>query len=251
MGRGSGSGIHLAVALALALGVAAVVASAARAEEGAPVCEPGPVVGQVLSASGDAWVRGPEGRRRARCGEPIRRCESVLTSPGANVGFLAWDVYVQVDRGSEVVLDPAGADAGFAVGAGRARFVDTRSGEPGSLRLAPAPGSVDPGVDVTVEATGGISDGGVPLSGAAGCVQVGAVGDRFDPGDVALAAPRVSFPPIDPDKRTYEPCELNLCGRPPAPPPSAAPSRPPVEPPGGGGGGGPGFGTEDTVGNGN
>lgn len=178
-------------ALALALLLGTFPLGFARAEE---------TIGRVVSIDGDVFAEAPgEEPRRLRCGDPIRREDTVTTTFGGRLGALVGSVHARLGDGTRTLFDrtPQGAPS-FFVQVGRLHVIDARVGDPPPLSIttpqlsARATGS---DTDVWVADTGALSattlceDGAdvrVTLGGDAGslvaspgqCAEVG-VGGEF------------------------------------------------------------------------
>jgi hypothetical protein len=98
----------------------------------------GEVIGRVVSIDGDVFAQAPlEDPRRLRCGDPIRREDTVTTTFGGRLGVLVGNVHARMGDGTQTRFDltPEGAPT-FFVTVGRLHVVDAREGDPPPLRIS-------------------------------------------------------------------------------------------------------------------
>lgn len=167
------------------------------------VCPVGPAwagetIGRVVSIDGDVFAEAPrEEPRRLRCGDPIRREDTVTTTFGGRLGALVGNVHVRLGDGTQTRFDltTEGAPAFFVI-VGRLHMIDARLGDPPPLQIsspgfrATATGSdtdlrvADPesstattlcesGADLLVS----LADGGSLVTSPGQCAEIGPRGD--------------------------------------------------------------------------
>lgn len=269
-------------------GVAALGAALGALVAGAALAE---TSGTVLSAHGAAHAHGADGRRSLDCGDVVREGERVVTGADGHAALSVGELYVQVGPASGLRLGPegrllvqqglvravdlgeegapaelrtphawlqgAGFDAEILVDDGRSELCEGlgtpevgRTAASGRTRIEPGRCAIADAGDLRVAPRG---EERLALSGAEGCVDVD-VASHFQPADVAAPPPALDLFPLDPDKRTFHPCDDpgSGCGgmpqvrvqatpvpTPPQPPPDFGFGTGPAEPPGLGFGTGP------------
>jgi hypothetical protein len=130
-------------ALALLLFLGVIPAAPASAGE---------VIGRVVSIDGDVFAETPgEDPRRLRCGDPIRREDTVTTTFGGRLGVLVGNVHARLGDGTQARFDqtPEGAPS-FFVTVGRLHVIDARVGDAPPLRISTP--------DLDAEASGSDTD---------------------------------------------------------------------------------------------
>jgi hypothetical protein len=84
---------------------------------------------EVLSTTGGVFAEGAEGRQPLQCNGVLRDGERVVTDEGSRAGLQLGDVYVQLDKGTSVIIRRTEAGApSLEILSGRVRLVDTGSG---------------------------------------------------------------------------------------------------------------------------
>jgi hypothetical protein len=236
-----------ALALVLFLGVVPVSPASA-----------GEVIGRVVSIDGDVFAEAPgEEPRRLRCGDPIRREDTVTTTFGGRLGALVGNVHARLGDGTQTRFEqtPEGAPS-FFVTVGRLHVIDARVGD------APSPSTTtlcESGADLHVTLGGG---GGSVVTSPGQCAEIGPgggfgkeprqlapLGGAGDPCDDLLSPltlhyrdPGLLEPPVPlafPDPRPVPdpprgPCDdpgSGCVNVPVADPPAVAPVPPVVEQP--------------------
>jgi hypothetical protein len=130
------------VALLAVLGVL-VLSGAAGAE----------VLGQVVAVQGHSVAELPgEAPRSLACDDVVHEGETLVTSPAAGVGFVADDVYVQLDADARLRLTTEEGAASLALVAGGLRVVDIRARDAAPWRLTTPEAELRAGAGVDAEA---------------------------------------------------------------------------------------------------
>jgi hypothetical protein len=98
----------------------------------------GEVIGRVVSIDGDVFAATPrEEPRRLRCGDPIRREDTVTSTFGGRLGVLVGNVHARMGDGTQTRFDLSSEGApSFFVSAGRLHVVDARVGDAPPVRIS-------------------------------------------------------------------------------------------------------------------
>ncbi len=219
--------------------------------------------GSVLSATGDVQAVAGEEVRALVAGDAIAAGEEIRAADGAGAALAVGDLWVEIGAASSVRLDEDGA---VAITRGTARVVDL--GAAGAtlrtphaevevagsdteilveqdrsemcerrraVRVAPL-ANADGRTQTPVGQCCSVSGEGVVSLAAAGAERLAlsgarvdvAVASHFTPTDVAAPTPSLDLFPLDPDKRTYLPCDNpSSCGGALTVQPAPAPRTPP------------------------
>ncbi|MBW2243489.1 MAG: hypothetical protein JRH01_16020 [Deltaproteobacteria bacterium] len=203
--------------------------------------------GDILSARGPVHTTGPEGSREIVAGDALAAGQGIETGAGGSAAVSVGDLWLEVGpetaltigpdgslditRGLARVVDLSGAGATIhtphaliQVGSSDTEIlVDETSSQVCERRNAirVAPNSDQSNASETPVGRCAVAEAGALTFAAAGAellalsgVQVDvAVASHFSPTDVAAPPPSLALHPLDPDKRTFLPCDDPMsCG---------------------------------------